>query len=301
MYVLVACLLLSFWSMTANAQSVVATSYQAPNVPENVIDGNVNTRWSAAGDIQNKVPATLTYDIGQAETKNLVSIAWQDSVKRENYFELYVSADNVEWVWVEISTRSIATRNAVVWETYAFPSMTVRYVRVDGYGNSSNYGQWVSIREIETGYDEEVLTLDDVFVSSTGWDGINVPWNVVDNDYTSRWSNFNEPSIQFDLWEEVTVRGISIAWHEGNTRIYRFDIQMADEDQNWFHVYSGESTGNTTELETYEFTVPMEGRYLRLIGHGNSSKCVKCARWTSITEMRVDQLSGGISALGSTR
>lgn len=311
MYALIACALMMLVNLTSvSAATVTASSYQAPNVPENVIDGDVNTRWSAEGDNQNRIPATLIYDIGQVETINLIRIAWQDSLKRTNYFELSVSTDGEEWVLIDPFVPAISKRNGAVWETHIFAAMPVRYVRIDGYGNSSRFEQWVSIREVEVDYDEGILMDGDVRVLGSSPDRLTPPSNVIDNDYGTRWSAFSIDDtgmligtpIDLDFWEPITITSVLVAWHEGNKRKYFFDIQVSDDLENWELVYEGESSGTTKELETYELDSPITARYVRLTGYGNSSKCAKCSRWTSITEMRVDEgISGSVDGVGSTR
>src|SRR5438552_2968051 len=55
----------------APVASVVASGYQDPNVPQNTLDTNLATRWSAEGDGQ-----WIRYDLGAAMAVGPVDIAW---------------------------------------------------------------------------------------------------------------------------------------------------------------------------------------------------------------------------------
>lgn len=285
----------------AHGATVTATSYQAPNVPENVIDGNPSTRWSAEGSIQDRIPATLTYDHGSVETMNLVKIAWHNFDKRTPFFELYVSGDGVDWFWVDYESYSTHTQNGFLWAQYTFPEMPVRYVRIDGFGNSSKYFQWVSINEIETGYNPALISSDDILIWFTGEPGLEVRWNVFDHNYNTRWSAGRGATLTFDLYEPMDISGVQMSWHQGNTRQHFFIIELSNDGENWFMVYDGTSSGASLDLETYEFDMPHTARYLRLTGDGNTSKIKKAAGWTSITELRIDTVEGELSGVGTSR
>jgi hypothetical protein len=108
-------------------------------VPANTTDGDLSTRWSAAGDGQ-----WIAYDIGTLATVNEVAIAWLSGAQRKASFAIAVSVDGKTWNEV-FSGDSSGTTNDL--EAYTFPSVSARYVRITGYGNSAN--QWNSINETE--------------------------------------------------------------------------------------------------------------------------------------------------------
>src|SRR5205807_2753172 len=59
------------------ATTVVASAYQDANVPQNTLDGNLATRWSANGDGQ-----WIRYDLGSTMTIGSITIAWYRSEER---------------------------------------------------------------------------------------------------------------------------------------------------------------------------------------------------------------------------
>jgi len=48
-----------------------------------------------------------------------------------------------------------------------------------------------------------------------------------------------------------------------------FEIQTSDDGSSFTTVYSGQSSGTTTAVETYDFP-DVSARYVRILGHGNT-------------------------------
>jgi hypothetical protein len=112
----------------------------------------------------------------------------------------------------------------------------------------------------------------------------NVPANTVDDNLNTRWSALGNPQwIQYDLGASRKVAHVKIAWYNGNTRRSTFDVQVGDTAVGpWTVVLSGRQSGGTsTALETYDFT-DTNGRYVRIVGHGNTTNL-----WNSITETQI--------------
>jgi len=118
-------------------------------------------------------------------------------------------------------------------------------------------------------------------VSASGDDG-NVPANTRDNDLSTRWSDEGDGVwIRYDLGSSTTVGSLAIAWHQGNVRTTRFDIQTSADGAAWSNAFSGNSSGTTLQQETTAFT-QRQARYVRIVGHGNTVNA-----WTSITEVDI--------------
>lgn len=118
-------------------------------------------------------------------------------------------------------------------------------------------------------------------VSASANDG-NLPANSVDGLTSTRWSaNGDGQWIQYDLAAQKMVGMVKIAWYNGASRRSRFEIQVSSDGSNFSPVYSGESSGSTSGRETYDFT-DVSARYVRILGHGNSSNL-----WNSISETEV--------------
>ncbi len=119
--------------------SVQASSYETSNVPENTLDGNLGTRWSANGDGE-----WIAYDLGSLQTVSKVYIAWHRGDKRTSPFEVEVSADGINWTGVYSGQNSGTTIDL---EEHDFTNLTGRFVRIVCHGNSIN--AWNSISEVE--------------------------------------------------------------------------------------------------------------------------------------------------------
>lgn len=107
-----------------------ATGTQAPNYPQNTLDGDLNTRWSAQGDGQ-----YITYDLGRVELVQSVDLAfYQSSGVRTNWFDVLLSNDQV--VWHSALTNAAGTNAALA--NFDFADWPARYVRYVGHLNSQN-------------------------------------------------------------------------------------------------------------------------------------------------------------------
>src|SRR3989442_1119632 len=110
----------------------------------------------------------------------------------------------------------------------------------------------------------------------------NVPQNTLDNTLATRWSAQGDGQwIRYDLGALAAIDHLDIAWYLGDTRIASFDIQVSLDTVNWTKVFSGQSSGQTLQLERYAFPTT-SGRYVRIVGHGNSA-----SSWNSITEVAI--------------
>ena len=109
------------------------------NVPQNVLDSNLNTRWSNLG-----VGSWIQVDLGSTNTICSVDIAWYSGNQRTSNFVITVSTDGSSFSTVFTGTSSGTTLNS---EKYTFSSNDARYIRVTVNGNSQN--NWASITEID--------------------------------------------------------------------------------------------------------------------------------------------------------
>ena len=110
----------------------------------------------------------------------------------------------------------------------------------------------------------------------------NLPQNTLDNTLATRWSaQGNGQWIRYDLSGLAAIDHVDIAWYLGDTRVSSFDIQVSLDTVTWTKVFSGQSSGQTVQLESYAFPTAA-GRYVRIVGHGNSTSA-----WNSITEVAI--------------
>lgn len=123
-----------------SVQSVTASvsSTDDSNVPENTLDHNLDTRWSAEGKGQ-----WIQYDLGSETPLRSVSIAWYKGNERKETFDIVTSNDGKAW-----ETRFSGKSSGANWnlENYSIGDVSARYVRIIGYGNSVSL--WNSITEV---------------------------------------------------------------------------------------------------------------------------------------------------------
>ena len=113
-----------------NVSVLEATGTQSPNNPENTLDGNLATRWSAQGTGQ-----YITYDLGRIQTVESLDLAfYQPSGIRTNWFDVLLSNDNL--AWRPALTNAASTNATLVNDDFA--DWPARYVRLVGRLNSQN-------------------------------------------------------------------------------------------------------------------------------------------------------------------
>jgi len=133
--------------------SAVTASGNDGNVPSNVFDNNLNTRWSNLGQ-----GSWVELDLGSKKSICSVDIAWYRGDVRQNNFIISVSDDGTTFTNQFSGTSSGTTTSP---EKYTIPAGTEgRYVRITVNGNTEN--EWASITEIA------------VFGGATGGGGSNV-------------------------------------------------------------------------------------------------------------------------------
>ncbi len=119
-------------------------------------------------------------------------------------------------------------------------------------------------------------------VTASSHDG-NVPANTVDGSLGTRWSaNGDGQWIRYDLGSTKTVTWVKLAWLNGDSRVYTFDVQISTDGSAWSTIATGlQSSGTTTALELFN-TPNNSARYVRYVGHGSNVNL-----WNSVTEVEV--------------
>ncbi|MDC7221756.1 MAG: polysaccharide lyase family 7 protein [Spirochaetales bacterium] len=260
------------------------------NGAENTLDGDLDTRWSAEGDGE-----YITYDLGSSQTVTDVQIAFYKGSSRSADFEIWAGDDTSSLEQILDFTTSSGDTTEL--ESYDVSDVTARYIRIVGYGNSSN--DWNSITEVELednstddvdeGSDEEEdtdssesskLTADSVSASADDGNGAD---NTVDGDLDTRWSAEGDGEyITYDLGSSQTVTDVQIAFYKGSSRSADFEIWAGDDTSSLEQILDlTTSSGDTLELESYDVS-DTSARYVRIVGYGNSSN-----DWNSITEVEI--------------
>ncbi len=118
-----------------------------------------------------------------------------------------------------------------------------------------------------------------------GW-GDMPPERALDGDLKTAWMAEGDGEwIQFDFGSVQSLKTVRIAFSSGNSRVYTFDLQISEtgQDKSWTTVADkAKSSGKTLDLESYELKAGAMARYVRIVGHGNTSE--KFPKWCNVTE-----------------
>ncbi|MDF2454853.1 MAG: Chondroitin lyase [Cytophagaceae bacterium] len=109
------------------------------NVPANVLDNNLSTRWSADGSGQ-----WIQLCLNEARAVDKVDVAFYSGNTRVTTFDVLTSTDEQTWSNALLKVKNTGTSLAL--ERFTFSIRTAKYIRIIGYGNTVN--TWNSITEI---------------------------------------------------------------------------------------------------------------------------------------------------------
>ena len=261
----------------------VTASANDGNIPQNTLDNNLATRWAASGDGQ-----WIRYDLGAVAGIGGVDIAWYLGDMRSAHFDIQVSLDTVTWTTVFSGQSSGQT---LQFETYVFPTVSARYVRIVGHGqwNGTTLASWwIAITEAAIPGSTLLPPLPVASVTASANDG-NIPQNTLDNNLATRWAAWGDGQwIRYDLGAVGGIGGVDIAWYLGDMRSAHFDIQVSLDTVTWTTVFSGQSSGQTLQFETYVFPT-VSARYVRIVGHGQWNGTTLASWWIAITEAAIQR------------
>ncbi|MBN2697974.1 MAG: glycoside hydrolase family 88 protein [Bacteroidales bacterium] len=119
---------------------ISASSYEpgTSNVPENTMDFDLGTRWSAQG-----MGEWIRYDLGEVKTVTSVDIAFYRGNERKAFFSISLSEDDISYT-EQFNGESGGTTLEL--QNFDFEDQDARYVKITGYGNSTS--DWNSITEV---------------------------------------------------------------------------------------------------------------------------------------------------------
>ncbi len=119
-----------YYAPALKAVAAFASSVEVPGlVPENVIDGKLDTRWSS----QFSDPQWITIDLGRVCKVDQVALRWENAYAKA--YAIYVSIDNVNWKEV-FSTKE--GRGGA--EVAMITAVDARYVRMYGTQRATQWG-----------------------------------------------------------------------------------------------------------------------------------------------------------------
>lgn len=194
-------------------QSVsVTASADDGNVPENTLDDDptFSTRWSANG---NDGSQWIRYDFGESTALSGVDIAFFKGDQRNSYFEIQSSNDASSWS--SVLGQSTSSGNTLENQSFDFPAgVAARYIRIVGYGNSSN--TWNSLTNVEFSYGngEGTGTDDDTADNGNSDQQCNIDMTIWGYTLGNGVSRNDQSDIQ-DLVDNVDLGGDELTWDDG--------------------------------------------------------------------------------------
>jgi endo-1,4-beta-D-glucanase Y len=237
-----------------------AASADDGNVAANVLDNDLNTRWSADGDGQ-----WIQFCLGTPATVNGVQIAFYSGNTRTSRFDVLVSPDASAWTTAAPNLTSSGTSLAL--QTFSFTPVTAKYVRIVGHGNSVN--TWNSYTEVKINAGTPALpnlalnkTVAVSSIEATGFEGAGA---VDGNATTTRWASLEgvDPQwIYVDLGATYNINRVKITWEAAYARDYT--VQLSADGQNWGTPIKT-VTGNTALVNDHT-GLTGSGRYVRIHG-----------------------------------
>ncbi|GGA81490.1 hypothetical protein GCM10011369_24310 [Neiella marina] len=113
------------------------------------------------------------------------------------------------------------------------------------------------------------------------------PTDAIDGslEESSRWSSEGDGKwLIVDLGEAFDIREVRTAWYKAEERSSYFDLEYSLDGQTWQLIGEEyQSTIGTSGFETWPVS-DADGRYIRVIGHGNSAAD---NNWNSLLEIEV--------------
>jgi hypothetical protein len=282
--------------ITPGGSAVTASTHDG-NLPANVVDNNLATRWSANGDGQ-----WVQLDLGTERAVTHVGVAIYNGNTRRATFDLQVSNGGGTWTTVWSGQSSGTTTQQEMYDVTDSSSRWVRFL-----GHMSTAGTFNSVTEVSLytsgsaptptptptptmaptvtptppASDVEITPAGSAATASTH-DG-NLPANTVDDNLATRWSASGDGQwIQYDLGSTRTVSSLRVAWYQGDVRTSTFDVLVGSGATGpWTTLLTGAQSRGTLGLETHELS-DTSARYVRIVGHGNTSNA-----WNSVTEAQI--------------
>jgi hypothetical protein len=248
---------------------------------KSAFDNNEDTEWS-----EDRVGAYLDFDIGTIRSICDVEILWDEGDERSYNFVISVSENGSKF---NDTLRATSSGNSGLPESYPIPDTMAKHIRVTVYGNSED--ETAAIKEISiNGMDirkvgqvynicEELPIAK--FSATTSQSG-DTPENAADVDFTTTWSSLGVGSyIQADLGTLKTICGVNIAWYNGESSQYVFEISVSKDGMNFEQVYEGISDGKSTRPQNYDFS-NIDAKFVRITVFGNDKN-----NWAGIPELSV--------------
>jgi arylsulfatase A-like enzyme len=136
---------------------------------ENTVDGDYGTWWEAIGEGE-----WIQFEFSYVMKIDGVNLAFKKGGDRKTYFDILVSEDGENWT--KVIENGEGSGESTSLESFTFPAVNAKYVRIVGYGNSDNrqnHYTEITFSIVEVVLDGYVIEAED-YINATGMDEIYV-------------------------------------------------------------------------------------------------------------------------------
>lgn len=124
-------------------------------------------------------------------------------------------------------------------------------------------------------------------IQASGFIGTNYPGNIIDGDIGTMWSvDGDDQWLVLTLKAPFSVQHVKLAFQPGQKKESNFDILGSEDMVNWEPILTKtNSCAFSGDLQVFDFPASkasQEFRYIKLVGHGNSTDT-----WNYISEFRI--------------
>jgi hypothetical protein len=154
--------------------------------------------------------------------------------------------------------------------------ITVAYDRTDKFSES------VSLSDRDIVKDIVLIPMLDITAVTASDESGGSAAKTIDGDLTTSWAAQGIGVwAKYDLGEIKNVDRVDLLFANAAIRKNYFDIAVSTDGINFTTVYSGSSSGTSSEIQQYRFdSVP--ARYVKFIGNGNNGPF---SAWTTLVEL----------------
>ncbi|MCD8042679.1 MAG: discoidin domain-containing protein [Tannerellaceae bacterium] len=225
-----------------------ATGYENFNDPALAVDGDFDTRWSAAEGTGH----WFMVDLLDIYSINTVIVRWEAAYA--SGYDIQVSTDNENFTTVYTT---ITGQGGV--DRISFANTDARYVKI--ILNEAGTPWFISFWEFEVYNMPQSVNLA-LRKPATGHENFNDPALGVDGDLDTRWSATAGDGhwFQVDLEKVYRISRIRIVWEDAYASEYA--IQVSTDNVNFTTVFNTTNGIGGTAEHTF---LPIEARYVKLL------------------------------------
>lgn len=242
------------------------TSYQSGSDASKVLDGDPNTVWHTKWDLSDKLPQSITIDLGK--TRKISQFRYGPRLDSGNgtitTYKLYISIDGK--TFTQIAGGDWVRNNK--FKYVQFEPVSARYVKLEAI---VGVGGFASAREIDV-YEAPLVIDDEIKLISEGKpatasseDPAHPASHGNDGNSGTRWSANDTQTghtWSLDLGKNFSIRQLEVAF-EHPDKVYQYKLEVRDAgNPNWITVV--DRTKNTEAGAAIVNDFGSLGRYVRL-------------------------------------